>query len=251
MVQDPQIKSSTERAGVVTDSPIRASDFLVSTVQVGVLTPSLSEFAPGLILGTVLSKLADRYDGPPVSVTLPSEIPPEVPRIILSSANQVWEFKAAPARIDSVWIQRGGENPPATIVQDCLLPIMHCLSTIGLSVGRLVLLVTRGCAAENPASRLVAHFCSDGARKGALKRSENFELHNHKHYRLDKVDVNSWMRCKTGIYAPTQSSAVVVEQDLNTLEGQPTVVGFGQTEIEQFYECAWQEMTSILGLYFP
>jgi hypothetical protein len=62
--------------------------------------------------------------------------------------------------------------------------------------------------------------------------------------------VNSWVRCKSAlVIQPTQSRAVIVEQDINTVEDIDSV--FNLAKIEDFYQESRNDMNDILSIYFP
>ena len=78
------------------------------------------------------------------------------------------------------------------------------------------------------------------------------------------LEVNSWVRCKTGtvnVSRPSESplisqinskrSAVIIEQDINTLAEKIKTNRFHHAEIAEFFERAQSEHDSILRLYFP
>src|SRR5207237_1331542 len=53
----------------------------------------------------------------------------------------------------------------------------------------------------HPALSLAKHFCQQRWLDGPLNRPGDFEMHTHKRFRLDDLfEINSWFRCKTGIY---------------------------------------------------
>jgi len=79
-------------------------------------------------------------------------------------------------------------------------------------------------------------------------------LHCHKKYKLgNKYNVNSWVRCKTGFFEPRENNqkALIVEQDINTLNEELNRLNFTDSEITTFYNIIIDEMNSIFSKYFP
>jgi hypothetical protein len=75
-------------------------------------------------------------------------------------------------------------------------------------------------------------------------------MHNLKRYKSPAgYEINSWVRCRTGMLG--DQDAVVVEQDINTLQEQAAERAIEPREIVPFVAMAMDESRSILRLYFP
>ena len=73
-----------------------SQDFMLNVVQESIFTPEHSGFASGKAVGTVLASFRDRFDGEMQVLPLPSEVPPEIPRVILQSGDGQWRLSMAP-----------------------------------------------------------------------------------------------------------------------------------------------------------
>jgi hypothetical protein len=112
--------------------------------------------------------------------------------------------------------------------------------------------INRVVETENSAQELIDRFCNEGSKVRSFNRSENFEIHNHKTYSLRQTGyaINSWVRCKTArMTEPPARRAVIVEQDINTLEDPGNVFDLDITQ--RFYQECQAEMSEILSIYFP
>ena len=195
-----------------------ASRFKLASVQAVLYTPNIGAFSQTGVLTFVLGQYADMFNGPIVARPLPSDAPPELPRVTLQSEDGVWRFNAAPARIDLFWTSRFINPETTDIVSSCSAILSSYAQVSGTRVGRLALVLLWASDIDNPAQELIDRFCNTESRNRQFRNSSNFEVHNHKRYHLLSagVDINSWVKCRTGLLL--QKPAVIIEQDLNTLE---------------------------------
>jgi len=135
---------------------------------------------------------------------------------------------------------------------------MHYVSNCQVRVGRVALVLTRTFETSNSAELLISRFCSDDAKSGIFRNSQNFEVHNHKRYPLKEylqntkeLEVNSWVRCKTAILDSSQKPVILVEQDINTPDEKIYECEFSSDDIGEYFSHAALEAESILHLYFP
>src|SRR6266498_2801065 len=235
---------------------IKASQFFLSSVQVALWLPKNAPFSQPLFLRAVLSPHAERYDGDLQAIPFPADAPAELPRLVLESKNEQWKLQAGPARMDSFWYLLPSEEPsqsdPEALVDQCVAPLLTYLRETNLTADRAAIVLNRFLAAERPAQALVDRFCTDEAKAGPLRDSQTFELHNHKRYLLEdsKIEVNSWVRCKTVNIIGTGAPAISVEQDINTSEEQGPIQ-FNLDGVLGFVHRASIEADAILRIYFP
>jgi hypothetical protein len=232
---------------------IRAEQFRLSTVQAVAYLANPEDFSKSNVLSAILSSYAARYNGDVQVLPLPEDIPSEVPRIILQSDPPRWELRASPARIDSMWGLLALDEEPGDVVADCAEVLERYVREANVRIGRLALVLSRFTMVDDPATQLIEHFCNDRAIAGPLRRSETFELHNHKRYKPETMNeqVNSWVRCKSGRLVSDGSPIINVEQDLNTLEEERETNVFPADQISEFFANASAEADSILLVYFP
>jgi len=240
---------------------LQAGDFKLTAVRLVAFTPNLADFNPSGVLAAVLSKFAKRFDGELQAIPFPKEAPPDIPRIQLASTDGTWGFAASPSRITSSWNLKEEERDEtgalACVVTSCREPIEPHVRENDVRVGRLGLVITRVCQVEHPAQALIERFCSDeakdpGSPDAPLRKSRNFEIHNHKRYESPTgLTVNSWVRCRTGTVGKDTSPVVTVEQDVNTLAEEVEERTFSVEEIASFCDTGVNEADTILRKYFP
>jgi hypothetical protein len=233
---------------------LRAKDFHIANFQSIIFTPDLSAFSVPEILATILGKYAHRYDGSVQSLPLPEDIPPEVPRVVLQSKDGTYRLDLSPARVSSYWIRADEKQAePEDMVSSCVEVLEDYMESMGVQVSRLALVLTRVCRTENPAQLLAERFCRPELQTTLFDHSENFEIHNHKRLKLKDFSFNAWVRCKTAglLLDSSLVSAVIVEQDLNTLIEEVEQFRFAREEIRSYFQVASTEAEDTLQVYFP
>lgn len=239
----------------------RAGDFKASAVRLVAFTPNLADFNPSAVLAAVLGKFAKRFDGSALAIPMRADVPADYPQIQLASRDGNWVFTASLSTVATSW-NLGEEASEETgtlnrIVAVCREPLEHHVRENGARVGRLGLVITRSCPVESPARVLVERFCRDdvkdpGSPDAPLRKSLNFEIHNHKRYNLPAgFTVNSWVRCRTGALGKDGRPALLIDQDINTLTEEIGERNFSVGEIASFYDTGVQEADTILRKYFP
>ena len=117
-------------------------------------------------------------------------------------------------------------------------------------ITRLGAVVRRVAVHDSPGMFLARHFCKEQWEKQPLNRPESFELHAHKTYMLKSgLKVNSWVRNKSALQVVDKQAVVVVEQDINTVEG--TDRALTADDIGSYFQLTPAEFDRILGLYYP
>lgn len=242
------------------DVAIRPDHFEIVGVRAVGFTPNRADFKSSAILAVTLGKYAKRYGDEVQSLPLPEEAPPHIPRILLKGGDGQWEFVASPASISSAWNAQSGSPPIkenlASLVSEVKGPIENLVIEGRARLGRLAIVITRACATPEPSDALIQRFCKPEvsgteSSDSPLRNSRNFELHNLKRYSssFDAVEINSWVRCKTG--QVDGKPAIVVEQDINTLAEAADKKVFDLREVTAFYEMAVAEAEQTLKKYFP
>jgi hypothetical protein len=233
-------------------------DFSISAVQMAIFTVEHSSvFSTGRAVAIILQKYGSRFDGEMQALPLPSEIPAEIPHVILQSSDGNWRFQMGPARIDAIWTNR---TVPATVnldevVLQCGEMLEHYLREARVKVGRAALVVNRICPVANPASTLIERFCNEASKPEPFNRSANFEIHNHKVFLPQRAGIdykiNSWVRCKTGELEAGNRPIILVVQDLNTVANEAEARRFTPEQLKGFFQMARQEADEIFAKYFP
>lgn len=233
-----------------------ASKLLTVRVQASAYTPEL-KFNSAKALAHLLAAHADRFDGE--SVSLPSAdgkagSPP--PMVVIKSQDNKLTVWCRPERIDVI-----AESPAIDQPVDLGGLLAFAPSVIegygqatGARLGRLACVLTRVVLTAEPAKVLASHFCAPAILRGPLNRPADFELHSRKVFPLGGwVDVNSWVRFKTGLSRPRDGvpaePLVLVEQDINTVIDEADNRSFSVEEIGRFFGDCSSEFSHVLGLY--
>ena len=232
---------------------IQATVFRMSVIQCVIFTPHLA-FRSSDILAHLLEHWKNDFDGQPLTMPIPDDAPAEIPRILLKSVDDSLRMEIARGRTSVLWNRTSeGGDPEVSVVVEKFRDILQDLTGhVNVLPGRLALVLNRVLPIENPARKLAEHFCKDAWIAGPLNRSENFELHALKKYRLaQQFDVNSWVRVKTGQRRTDGMRVVLVEQDINTLAEELETQQFQPQQMRDFFLAAVPECDQIFELYFP
>jgi hypothetical protein len=232
-----------------------ADDFADVSYQVSLFTPGL-QFRAAKTLAFLLGGYADVFDGEPVSMGGFDGIPREVPQVFLKSEDGRRRLQAGPDRID-VFREGDALKDREEFVGWAVDLGVKYLRHVKATVGRVAFVTRRIVPDDEPAKTLSRHFCQERWTDTALNRPQDFELHAHKVFRLgDLFDVNSWMRCKTGIKREkerepaTKPNVILAEQDFNSLGEQMDSREIRERDVRKFFELAAPETDTVLRLYF-
>jgi hypothetical protein len=230
------------------------SNFRIVLTQAVIFTPDVSSFSQTNFLATVLGKYASRFDGPVQAMPFGDTVSPEIPRVILESKDHNHKVQGGPSRVDSFFVPK--EPDEGTDVTPWIEVLEYYVrsSEIPVRVGRMALVIQRVMEEKNPANLLIDHFCKEESKRRPFRNSENFEIHNHKHYTLKDpdIEVNSWVRCKATVERqPTLKELILVEQDINALAEDIEKNAFDADSLHMYFSRALAEANGILRVYFP
>jgi len=233
---------------------VKASEFEIASVQAVIFTPDTKAFSPQKALTDFIGNHGSRYNGPVTALPLPEDAPPQLPRVLLQSVDNVWRLSAAPVRIDSAWNPPGGVAPVGDLertVNECSRVLAEYVERNGVVVGRLALVVMRAARMPHPAQVLIDRFSSKETKRSLLNNSQAFEVHNLKRYHMPSTgfEINSWVRCRTGVIL--NEPCIAVENDLNTPEEELNDRTLDAREIRDFFAYVQREAYSIMQQYFP
>ena len=230
---------------------LKTKQFKIGSIQCSIFSGALGT-RPSIFLAFLLDRWGSKFDGQPLSVPLPNDAPPEIPRIVLTSADASLKMNVSASRIDIFWNRKSSKDDPDVdfILADFREILQEIVKFTKTSPGRLAAVISRFAPIENPGKVIAEHFCKDAWLEGPLNRPESFELHSHKKYTFAKTfKVNSWFRIKTGRILYNNSPAVIIEQDINTLVEEMEKRQFKSQEILKFFNAAATEFDQILKLY--
>jgi len=233
---------------------LKAADFRVVRIQAAAFTPDWKEFRSSDLLREVLREFSQRYDGEIKTDDLPINLLPQVPRISIASEDTHWRFTASPQRMDSIWAWFDEKQSPAhEITQEVAQVLEHATKALALRIDRVGYIVHSAYQMDDPAESLKHYFCNQATIANSLKRSETFELHNHKRYNIERIGlaVNSWVRCKSVKIGEDELPAVSIEQDINSLSEETEKTMFDAAALVDIFSVLCEEAAAILKRYFP
>lgn len=230
----------------------QAKDFKFLQLQVSIFTPTLL-FSSGHIFKDIMAKYAELFDGEPLSIPLPPEVPKEIPRITFQSSDKKLKLEISESRANFYRYLQEGETDigQAEFLETVYKVFNDYIKSTSAKVGRMAVVAIKYIEGENPAKLLAGHFCKENFIEEPFNRPENFELHSHKRYVADEFDINSWVRCKTGRLKKENKPIITVQQDINTLSENLDNEEFNLALIKKFVEMANNEHKEILKKYFP
>ncbi len=233
---------------------INNTRFNVASIQCSIFTPGFS-FRPTALLTYLLQHWGNKFDGKPLSIPLPDNAPPEIPSIVLTNKDSSLKMDVSRSRTNVSWNRTSSEvNPDVLSVIDEMNDILrNIIKDQGASAGRLAFILNRFAPVEDVAKMLAAHFCKEEWLTTALKQPENFELHVHERHVLGtgQLNVNNWFRVRTGHLVVDSKSAVLVQQDINTMAEELGSQHFKLEQIQTFFHEAIKLDDQVLALYFP
>ncbi|MHC1623743.1 MAG: hypothetical protein ACXQTR_04045 [Candidatus Methanospirareceae archaeon] len=233
---------------------IDTTHFNIASIQCSIFTPGFS-FRQTAFLAYLLEHWGEKFDGSPTSIPLPENAPPEIPSIILTSNDNSLKMTVSRQRTDMSWNRTSSEvNPDVHAVVDEMSDILReIIKDQVVSVGRLAFILNRFAPVEDTAKVLAAHFCKEEWLTTALKQPENFELHVLKRHALatGQFNVNNWFRVRTGRIVTDSKSAILVQQDINTIAEEIESQHFELEQVQTFFHEAIELDDQVLAQYFP
>jgi hypothetical protein len=209
-------------------------------------------FNPNKILGDLMSKFSDTFDGDTTVIPLPSDAPAEIPRLTLLSSDNKIKMEIAVNRLNlfSYRKEDGANIDEDSFFDLCFRVLKEYIGCTTAKVGRLALVIVKFLEDSDPGLTLARHFCKDELVVEPFNRPEDFEIHSRKKYKLEDVNINSWVRCKSAILMKDNVPIILVEQDINTLAEELKNNEFDMDQICSFVATAAKEQKSILDKYF-
>lgn len=232
-----------------------AKDFRTIRVQASLFTPHL-QFRASKLFAHLLTQYGEHFDGEPTAIPMTEDIPQDIPRLVLTSADKRLRLQAAAVRLDMIREEDG-------ITNEGMAEFLNWTTTVGLdyvkvtgaTVGRVACIAGRVVLDAQPGKTLAEHFCQDRWLQGPLNRPDNFEIHAHKRFRPKHLfEINSWFRCKSGVLERAGKGAaavIILEQDFNSLSEQMDAREISEDEIRRFFEVSPAELQEVVNLYFP
>jgi len=216
----------------------------------------VADFQPSVrqVMALWFAKWASRLDGEPSVLPAAADLPADIPRVTLTSADRIWRLEVAPHRVNLIWSGEPTDDPLkasadfSAAVFEVVEPFIALSEHIRVS--RLAYVVRRYHAVKDPGRQLAQYFCRPELLQGPLNRPENFELHAHKAYQPQGLPVvNSWVRWRTALVGGSKEPCVFMENDLNTLAESMPSASYRLDEVKSFFALAAAEADAILAFY--
>jgi hypothetical protein len=227
---------------------LQPENFIVNMLQGIIFTPT-TQITTSKVLGQILGRFADRFDGPPTVLPVPQDAPPEIPRVVLQSADPQWVAEVALSRVNFRWVQMKDDlqMKDTEFAQQFIEFVSHLVEIQKLRIGRLAYAATHYILTDDAALLFANQFCKEGVVQKVRGSLENFEIHVHQRKKIaDAFDVNNWIRFKTGVLTIPKTPVRkigLVEQDINTVtEGVPDRV-FDTNDLRTFINAAIMEQS--------
>lgn len=230
-------------------------DFVTDQLRAGVFTPRLEQLAVAGVAGQLLAQLR-QFDGDPMVLPLPPDVPPEVPRIVLTDSGDTMRLQIAVSRSDLFLRRQATSLDVNGFVESAPRTLETVLEVLGVRPGRLAVTGSFFHLCDEPVSVLTAHFCKPDrvGEGGPLADLNSFELHAHRRFDFGEgLIVNTWVRCKTGTVTEggSSSKAIIVERDVNTIPEEAESRQFDADTVRNFVREAGSQLTSEITRFFP
>ncbi len=231
-------------------------DFKYSLLQAVAV---FAEGAPSTqkLIAKFFPKVAAIFSGEPTILPIPKDAPPEIPRIILTSEDKLWELVVSNANLVVSWKRLAKVSASPNLkefYEKSVAVIGDFAEETSAPINRAGAIIHRFTLMENPGGFLASHFCKPDFVKAPFNRPENFELHAHKRYAFpNRRNVNSWVRNKTGRLNTEHEKdpILLIEQDINTLQEDAAAGNLSYEEVDAFFTNVNTEADKILKLYYP
>lgn len=231
---------------------VQTRDFRILSLQFSIFTPELL-FNPNKILGTLMSKFSGIFDGNTTVLPLPTNAPKEIPKLILLSSDERIRLDISEARSNIIRYRDEKDTliDKRSFFELCSNVYKEYMESTSARVGRIAFVSIKFLRDSDPGLTLAQNFCKESLLEEPFNRPENFEIHSHKTYIFDDFNVNSWVRCKSGVLKENKTPIILVEQDINTVSDETENYEFSIDEIIKFVNLANSEQDIIFNKYFP
>jgi hypothetical protein len=195
------------------------SKFLIQNIQ-GALFIENFAFRNKLNIASKINEgVNNLFDGDPIMLDLPPEMPLVIPRIQLKSSNSVYSLNFSPIRIDFFYNEPGKpEKTLDSLSGDYLKYLFSIVQLIKaeyhLGVSRIALVLKTSCEMEVESNLFVYEKFLGG--NPFFKGASNLEIHALEKTTMKDYSVNRWFRIRTGVDSPVKEKLLSVEIDINT-----------------------------------
>jgi hypothetical protein len=207
---------------------------------------SNAPIAGGKILGKILAKFSDRFDGAPTVLPIPNDAPAEIPRMILQSADSQWAVDVAQNRVNFRWVQMKEDQQqiPEDFQKLYLEFIEHLFQIESIQVGRAAVLIFRYKKTETPATQIAKLGFNEAFQSKVQAGLDGCEFHIQQKVQLAQRDVNEIIRLKSGLLNLPNTAPrkiFLVEHDLSTLAEDAASKPLSIPALSEFTSSAFAE----------
>lgn len=184
-----------------------------------------SNFSSHTSMFSSLLKLNSVFDGDTVLLPVPPEAPSDIPVIILSSKSKLYNLEISRDRLTftgSVDIDQNDID--FKYIFDVYKKIIRIYQK-GIKpqfINRIAIIKNQIYLCDNPSKEMTNYFCSEDCKNIIFSEIEGFELSSYKKINLmvdkNQLNVNSWIRFKSGYFKDENRNAILIQQDINTIK---------------------------------
>jgi len=210
------------------------SKFFIQNIQ-GVLFIENFAFRNKLEVASKINDAVNNlFDGDPVMLDLPPEVPPEIPRIQLKSSNAVHSLNFSPVRIDFFYNEQGKPEKTLDSLADNYLKYLFSIAGLikvayNLGVPRIAL-VLKVLGEMEAGSNLFVYKKFLGENH-FFKDASALEIHALEKTTMKDYHINRWFRMRT---TGSAGNTLSIEIDVNTIPERHA--DFELEKIKDFYK---------------
>lgn len=206
----------------------------------------LAMFSPGIVIvdkikaaNTINEKVTGYFNGDPVIIPATDDVPPEMPRILLSTKEKNSLLNIAGNRVDYVFKYKKEEKeypfPVPGFYQRFLAISEFFFEDIHAPITRLAMVTNwiLECEGEAAAETILSRYIKQGT---PIKKPFELELHFLTKGSIADLDVNKWVRIKSvhkKSGSPNQT-AIILETDINTVAEK--TYNFNKDSVRKFLD---------------
>jgi len=204
-------------------------DFLIQSFQAALF--GYIDIRDPLEVGHQLkSKTGDLFDGEPLVLPIPLDAPPEIPRLILKSKDDVHSCNVSPERIDLFYREKQPTKKWIDLRDEYLSRLLlisqSVVETLGMHITRLGSVAQFAVSVGQDASSITRKAY---LRDGVLPGQRAIQLGVLDRQSLETTEINRWIRLR----GQEEESTLHVIVDINTIPEKK--YNFDVKGIESFY----------------
>lgn len=189
------------------------------------------------LLSAILPRYAHLFDGGIEAIPLPPEVPPEVPRLILRSANDVWQLHVG---LNKVIVYSMPPNEPSekkapdVYTDKCIEILLELVTKGAIQPYRLALVLTHFVPTQEAAVECYQNLISNYSQQ-TLGVPHNFDLliQNRGVDASIDLEVNWLTRFTSVTLEATKEPGLQYQRDINTVEDQ--MYKFSPAKTKEFF----------------